>query len=94
MSEEVEKCPKCSGDMELGGVHGDFRILKHGDLYGDKMYVFYCRECGFVEFYKERSTKEHWRWPNEQEPPSTEEARQPEMEKPLSKKPSRRRLVR
>jgi len=40
MSEEVEKCPKCSGEMEPGGVYGDFRILKQGDSYGDKLYVF------------------------------------------------------
>lgn len=93
--DEFMRCPKCSGEMKTGGVHGDFRILKQDDMYGDKMYVFYCRDCGFVELYKEPSSKEPWRWPNKQQMPSTEELQQQGREKPPPKKtPKRRRLVR
>ncbi len=93
--DEFRRCHKCGGEMKTGGVHGDFRILKEGDMYGDRMYVFYCRDCGFVEFYKEPSTKESWRWPKKQEMPLTEELQQPEKEKrPPKETPKRRRLVR
>lgn len=57
-AKEVMNCPKCGGEMKSGSVTRDFRILKEGDLYGDGARVFYCSDCGFVEFYKEPSTKE------------------------------------
>ena len=75
MSEEqFEKCPKCGGEMKLGKPSGDFRILKSGDLVGDNIEAFYCEECGFIELYKEPSTKEPRRWPG----PLTEEEQAPE----------------
>ena len=93
---EVMKCPKCRGEMRSGSVAGNFRILKEGDLYGDMARVFYCRDCGFIELYKERSTKEALRsraHPAESEQASTsEEPQQPEKEE-TERKPVKR-LVR
>jgi len=92
---EVEKCPKCGGEMKSGGIstQGGFRILKQGDLQGDKVSTFYCRDCGFVELYKEPSTKEPWRWQKEQQVPSTKEPQQPEKKQPFPETP-KKRLVR
>jgi len=99
MSEiDVVKCPKCGGQMNSGSVAGNFRILKAGDLYGDRARVFFCRNCGFVELYKEPSVKEPWRLrvrpaePEPQQAPTREEPRQPEKEEP-GRKPVKR-LVR
>ena len=87
---EVGKCPKCGGEMKSGSVSpsGGFRILKLGDLQGDKAYALYCRDCGFIELYKEPSTKEPWRWPKRF---SKKESQQPEKEQPSEAK---KRLVR
>jgi len=93
---EVEKCPKCGEEMKSGSVTRDFRILKEGDLYGDKVYALYCRKCGFVELYKERSTKESWRWrapaPELEQAPTSEEPQKPEEERADRK--AAKRLVR
>jgi len=91
---QVEKCPKCGGEMKSGKVasYRDVRILKQGDLQGDAVYAFYCRDCGFIELYKEPSTKEPWRWPKEQQTPSGGVPQQPEKEQPSSE--TKKRLVR
>lgn len=82
----VEKCPKCGGEMKSGSVTASFRILKSGDLQGDKLSAFYCRDCGFIELYKEPSTKEPWRWPEKQQAPLAErEQPSPETKKKLVK---------
>jgi YgiT-type zinc finger domain-containing protein len=90
---QVGKCPKCGGEMKSGKPSQDFRILKEGDLMGDGVEALYCQDCGFIELYKEPSTKEPKRWPKplpEQEQPkqttSVEEPRKPrerEMDKRL-----------
>ena len=93
---EVMKCPKCRGEMRSGSVAGNFRILKEGDLYGDMARVFYCGVCGFVELYKEPSTKESGRWrarsTESEQAPTSEEPQQPEKEE-TERKPVKR-LVR
>ncbi len=93
---EVKKCPKCCGEMKSGRVRGDFRILKRGDSFGDQAYAFYCRNCGFVELYKEQSTKEPWRWraraPQLEQAPTSEEPQKPKEEEP--KRRTDKRLVR
>ena len=88
---EAKKCPKCSGEMKSGRAP-NFRIMKEGDLQGDAVRAFYCRDCGFVEFYKEPSTKEPWRWRKEQQAPSMKETQQPEKEQPSPE--TKKRLVR
>jgi len=89
---DVKKCPKCSGEMVSGEVTRDVRIRKQGDLVGDNMHAFFCRKCGFIELYKEPSTKEPWRWPEQQEAP-LEETQQPKEERPSAETP-RKKLIR
>jgi hypothetical protein len=60
---------------------------------GDGVEAFYCQDCGFIELYKEPSTKEPKRWSKQvseeeqpQQPASAEEQRKPrerEMDKRL-----------
>ena len=78
--------------MASGSVSGDIRILKTGDLYGDRICAYYCENCGFIELYKEPSSKEPWRKPKKRKKPVTKELKQLEVEKPSES--SRRRLVR
>jgi len=97
--EQVDKCPKCGGEMKSGRPSQDFRILKEGDLVGDRAEAFYCQECGFVELYKEPSMKEPRRWPkplSEQEQPQ-QPASTKEPQKPQEKETKReidKRLIR
>ena len=54
---EVKKCPKCGGEMEQGnriaGFGGGITFAKRNDLVGDKIIPFYCKNCGYIELYKE-----------------------------------------
>lgn len=57
-----KKCPKCGGEMEqgkiiAGGLGGAVGFEKIGDLVGDKIIPFYCKNCGFIEIYKEMKEK-------------------------------------
>ena len=59
MSEEVKECPKCSGQMvEASRLVTHTRVLagvslaKKGDILGDRIIPFYCKNCGYIEFYK------------------------------------------
>lgn len=79
----VYKCPKCGGEMKTGTTSGDFRILKQGDLVGDRAYAYYCSYCGFVELYKEASSKEPRRW--RAQPQEVEQA--PQRKEPQKPKP-------
>lgn len=79
--------------MLSGSVPASFRILKQGDLSGDNMSVFYCRECGFVELYKQPSTKEPWRWPEQHETLPKELPQQPKEKLP-STETSRKKMIR
>jgi predicted nucleic-acid-binding Zn-ribbon protein len=45
---EVKKCLKCGGEM---------KNAKIGDLRGDRALAFYCKNCGFIELYKEMKGK-------------------------------------
>ena len=97
---EANRCPKCKGEMAGGIISGNLRIVKQGDLLGDKMNVFYCVDCGFIELYKEASTKELKRWrtlqtapaqePSSEKPQKPREPQQEEEPKPRTEK----RLVR
>lgn len=96
----ANRCPKCKGEMTSGIISGNLRIVKQGDLLGDKMNVFYCMNCGFIELYKEASTKEPKRWrtlqtapaqePTSEKPQKPKEPQQEEEPKPRTEK----RLVR
>jgi len=54
---EVKKCPKCMGEMKSGNVTRDFRILKEGDLYGDKVYALYVGNAASLNYTKNRQQK-------------------------------------
>jgi len=87
-------CPKCGGEMLAGSASSSFRILKDGDLTGDYVLILYCRECGYVEFYKEPSTKEPWRL---QKGNPKEEGPKPEQvqsEGEIPDKSTRRKMIR
>lgn len=55
----VKKCPKCGGEIEEGdklvGKRGllSVRFAKKDDFLGDQIIPFYCKNCGFIEIYKE-----------------------------------------
>ena len=54
---EVKKCPKCNGEM----VQGEFlknlpKVVvfpKEGRRRFDRVTPTYCKNCGFIEIYKE-----------------------------------------
>jgi len=52
---EVKKCQKCGGEM----VEAETLIPKvtlfprKGRLLGDRIIPFYCKNCGFIELYRE-----------------------------------------
>jgi predicted nucleic-acid-binding Zn-ribbon protein len=37
--------------------YGAARLMKPGDLRGDKVIPFYCENCGYIEFYNEKNLK-------------------------------------
>jgi predicted nucleic-acid-binding Zn-ribbon protein len=56
---EVKKCPKCGGEMEVGFLrnapywtHGRSVWLSIG--WDGRVFAYKCRNCGYVEFYFER----------------------------------------
>lgn len=52
---KVKKCPKCGEEMEKGKYvagYGATRLVKYGDLRGDKIIPFYCKNCGYIELYR------------------------------------------
>jgi len=57
---EVKKCPKCDGEMARGKrLVGYVRITlaKKDDIFGDNIIPFYCKNCGYIELYKEIKQK-------------------------------------
>ena len=93
LASHASDCPKCGGEMIQGMTTNYVRILKPRDLSGDLVDVFYCRECGFIEFYKKPSSKEPWRWQRHQEGQS-QELEQTPKEDEVSTETSRRKMVR
>lgn len=78
--------------MQSGSAPSNFRILKSGDFYGDAVFVLYCTNCGYVEFYKVRSTKDTSREQRVQQPSGTEQQQEKEVYPPPE--PTKGRLVR
>ena len=57
---EVKNCPKCGNLMKRGDYlsgYGAARLVKSGDVRGDKVIPFYCENCGYIEFYNEKNLK-------------------------------------
>lgn len=93
LASQASDCPKCGGEMIEGMTTNYVRILKPSDLSGDLVAVFYCRQCGFVEFYKKPSSKEPWRWQRRQQEETVESKQTPQDEEP-SADTNRRKMVR
>jgi len=55
---EVEKCPKCGGEMEEGErfLFPSFTFL-FAESSGDETILFSCKDCGYIELYKEMKRK-------------------------------------
>jgi len=57
---ETKMCPKCGNAMtdedNLAG-YGPVRLVKYGDVRGDKVIPFYCKNCGYIELYNEKNLK-------------------------------------
>jgi predicted nucleic-acid-binding Zn-ribbon protein len=54
---EVTKCPKCGGKMERGKRLKSFTeitLTKEDEYVGDSIHVFCCKDCGYIELYKEK----------------------------------------
>ncbi|NWF87035.1 hypothetical protein HXY32_04420 [Candidatus Bathyarchaeota archaeon] len=57
MSEgEVKKCPKCCGEMEEG-ERFLFPFFLIAEELGEKTILFSCKNCGYIELYKEIKEK-------------------------------------
>jgi predicted nucleic-acid-binding Zn-ribbon protein len=57
---ESKRCPKRGNEMVrtdyLSG-YGAVRLVKFGDVRGDKVIPFYCKNCGYIELYNEKNLK-------------------------------------
>jgi predicted RNA-binding Zn-ribbon protein involved in translation (DUF1610 family) len=54
-SEEAKKCPKCGEEMAKGKMYtygSIFNLRKPGDWFRDGIQAFYCKNCGYIKFYK------------------------------------------
>jgi len=58
---EFRKCPKCGYTMKavshLVGHGRAVRLVKFGDLYGDKVIPSYCEKCRYIELYNEKNVE-------------------------------------
>lgn len=59
---EVKNCPECGGEMERGRRITGYltlaiRFTKKGDMKGDMIIPFYCKNCGYIKLYKEMKQK-------------------------------------
>jgi len=37
--------------------YGAVRLVKFGDVRGDKVIPFYCKNCGYIELYNEKKLR-------------------------------------
>ena len=61
MSEkEFKKCPKCGGEMERAeelSSYPEIKLAMKGDWRSHGIIPFCCKDCGYVELYKEMKEK-------------------------------------
>ena len=57
---QTKKCPKCGSEMKpedyLSG-YVPVRLIKFGDMRGDKVIPFYCENCGYIELYNQKNLR-------------------------------------
>ena len=54
---EARKCPKCGGEMGSDrriGLYTEITLKKGDEFVGERINVFCCKSCGFVELYREK----------------------------------------
>ncbi len=55
---EVKKCPKCSGDIELGYLRDAPWWRKGTSLwqagFGPRVFAYKCQNCGYIELWEKR----------------------------------------
>jgi hypothetical protein len=55
---EVKKCPKCSGEMEIGYFRDAPWWRKGKSLmqfgFGPRIYAYKCKQCGFTELWGDK----------------------------------------
>lgn len=55
---ETESCPKCGSNMQedkhLQSLGSETELVSENGFLGDKVRVFYCEKCGFIELYREQ----------------------------------------
>jgi hypothetical protein len=55
---EVKKCPKCNGEMEIGYLRDAPYWRKGTSLwqvgFGTRVYAYRCKSCGYIELYAEK----------------------------------------
>jgi predicted nucleic-acid-binding Zn-ribbon protein len=60
---EVKKCPKCGGEMEIGYLNNAHNWIRGKSLLkllaGPRIYAFACKNCSYVEFYLEKKVLSH-----------------------------------
>lgn len=59
---QTKNCPKCGSTMEAADYlsgYGAARLVKFGDVRGDKVVPFYCKSYGYIELYNEKNVKNH-----------------------------------
>jgi predicted nucleic-acid-binding Zn-ribbon protein len=58
MNRSEVKCPKCSGEMEIGNLNAVwywFRGRSRWEIsWGRRFHAFACTKCGYVEFYLDK----------------------------------------
>jgi len=54
---DVEKCSKCGGSISKGKrliCFTEVSLADEGEHVGDEIIASYCRNCGYIELYKEK----------------------------------------
>jgi len=55
---EVKKCPKCSGEMEIGNLNDILYWHRGKSVWtfsrSRRIHGFACKKCGYVEFYLDK----------------------------------------
>jgi predicted nucleic-acid-binding Zn-ribbon protein len=57
MEEETRACPKCGStmrsDKHLQSLGSETELVSMNGFLGDRVKVFYCVKCGYIELYRE-----------------------------------------
>jgi predicted nucleic-acid-binding Zn-ribbon protein len=57
---QIKKCPKCNGEMAGDrhiGYYTELTLKKGDEFIGERINALYCKNCGYIELYKEMKEK-------------------------------------